>query len=129
LAYQIADNEGADILELETPERTKGNLGFWWCGRFGMHKWGMPLKELKLDPVKYDLVIICSPTWVFSVSAPVREFCKMYSGKLKSDRFHLLHFMNCKFESIKKEVNDLLKLECHDFNSYSCHYGDIKKLQ
>ena len=129
LAYQIADNEGADILELQTPEKTKGNLGFWWCGRYGMHKWGMPLNELKVDPTKYDFVIICSPTWVFGVSAPVREFCKMYSGKLKNVSFNILHFMNCKFDSIKEEVNDLLKIECKEFNSYSCHYGNIKKIQ
>ena len=43
LAFEIANEQGAEILEIKTTEKIDGDLGFWWCGRFGMHKWGMPL--------------------------------------------------------------------------------------
>ena len=35
LAYQIADERGADIYEITTTEKTDGDLGFLWCGRYG----------------------------------------------------------------------------------------------
>ena len=44
-AREKAEEMKADLLEIKTTERTKGILGFWWCGRFGMHRWGMPLEK------------------------------------------------------------------------------------
>lgn len=37
IAYERANQLKAEVLELETKERTEGDLGFWWCGRFAMH--------------------------------------------------------------------------------------------
>lgn len=31
--------QNADIYEAKSTERTEGTLGFWWCGRFGMHRY------------------------------------------------------------------------------------------
>ena len=36
IAYQIASQKGASIYEIKTKEKIKGNLGFWWCGRFSI---------------------------------------------------------------------------------------------
>ena len=58
IAYVKADKESADILEIKTKERTEGTLGFWWCGRFGMHKWPMELLPIDVDLNKYDIVIL-----------------------------------------------------------------------
>ena len=38
---QVALEEKAKIYEIKTSEKIDGELGFWWCGRFAMHKWGM----------------------------------------------------------------------------------------
>ena len=40
-AYQVALEEKAKIYEIKTSEKIDGDLGFWWFGRFAMHKWGM----------------------------------------------------------------------------------------
>ena len=40
-AYQVALEDKARIYEIKTSEKIDGELGFWWCGRFAMHKWGM----------------------------------------------------------------------------------------
>ena len=37
VAYEEASRLEADIVEIKAKERTEGTLGFWWCGRFGMH--------------------------------------------------------------------------------------------
>lgn len=56
LALAKAAALGADVVKLETTERTQGILGFWWCGRFGMHRWEMALKPLTVDVATYDRV-------------------------------------------------------------------------
>lgn len=92
IAEGIAHDLGADLLALNTPERTEGVLGFWWCGRFGMHRWGMQLLPYDADVSAYEKVIICSPVWVFSVCAPVRQFLMESAGKIKAADYVLVHF-------------------------------------
>jgi len=128
LAYEIANEQGAKVFEIRPTEKIEGNLGFWWCGRFGMHKWGMPSENIDADFSKFDEVTICSPIWVFDVSAPVREFCKEQSGKIKNVNYVLTHFMNAKFENVSKTLDDILSATHTSFSSYRCHFGKLKKL-
>lgn len=125
LAYQIANERGADIYEITTTEKTDGDLGFLWCGRFGMHKWGMPINDIDLS--KYDSVVICSPMWVFGVCAPVREFCKMQRDKLKNVGYVLTHTMNARFENVAEDMDALLDAKHTFFESYSTQLGKIKE--
>ena len=74
IAYVIADKEAAQIAGLKTNERTEGTLGFWWCGRFGMHKWAMETLPLGLDLSAFDKIILVTPVWVFRMCAPMRDF-------------------------------------------------------
>ena len=205
LAYEIANGQGADILELATPERTKGNAGFWWCGRFGMHKWGMPLnwnasilngnslgetfgsgKDCKkcvncesgqnekgekggqnkqlcengkdiingescevgesvsntkesgescgmindfIDLSKYEEITICSPIWVFGVSAPIKQFCLEAKGKVKCVNYVFTHFMRCKFENVANELDEILQVKHKSFKSFTSRFGSLKELK
>jgi len=126
IAYQIADESGADIIEITTTEKTDGDLGFLWCGRFGMHKWGMPVNDVDLSG--YDSVVICSPMWVFGVCAPVREFCKMQKGKLKNVGYVITHTMKARFENVADDMDALLDTKHTSFASYSTQFGKIKRL-
>ena len=72
MAYEEALRLGADLLEIEAKERTEGTLGFWWCGRYGMHSWPMEIEKIDKDVEKYESVTICSPVWVFGPAAPIR---------------------------------------------------------
>ena len=84
IAYTRADKENAEIEELKTNELTKGHLGFWWCGKFGMHKWPMETLPLSVDLNKYEKIIIVTPIWVFKMCAPVRDFVAKNKEILKS---------------------------------------------
>lgn len=128
LAYEIADAKGADIYEVKTTEKVSGNAGFWWCGRFGMHRWGMNIEEPNIDFSQYKEIVLCSPVWVFALSAPMRQFCKNNSGKIHNVSYVLTHFMNCKFDKIAKEMDTLLDTTHDSFDSYRCRYGKLKKL-
>lgn len=62
-ALAEADRTGAAVYEIRAAERTAGTLGFWWCGRYGMHRWPMPIEPVTLDLAAYDHVTICAPIW------------------------------------------------------------------
>lgn len=38
-AFEEAARTGAEVYEIQSAERTEGTLGFWWCGRYAMHRW------------------------------------------------------------------------------------------
>lgn len=129
LAFEIANEQGAEILEIKTTEKIDGDLGFWWCGRFGMHKWGMPLSLTNFDPSKYDEITICTPVWVFATSAPIRQFCKMYCGKINNPNYVTTHFINCKFHRIAKELDTLLQTTHKSFRTFRNRFGKTKELK
>lgn len=122
-AYERANRIGADVYEIKTTERTEGTLGFWWCGRFAMHRWTMPIQPLTVDLSAYDRVTICSPVWAFSLSAPVREFCKQASGKIKAADYVLVHYTKGSYASVAREMDRLLGIKNSSCVNVRCHQG------
>lgn len=127
IAYEKANDLGADIVELKAKEKTEGTTGFWWCGRFGMHKWSMKIDDLKVDLSKYKKVIIISPIWVFSISAPIRDFCYRYGKEINSVEYIFTHFMNNNFVNVADEVDEILNKKREMFTSICIRYGKVKK--
>ena len=129
IAYSRANELKADILRLETDELTENTKGFWWCGRFGMHKWRMPIKDIDIEIKKYKNVIIVSPIWVFSVAAPIRDFCYKYSGDINNVQYIFVHFMNSSFKNVADEVDKILNKKRDRFTSVCMRFGNIKKYE
>ena len=94
IAYVKANKEHANIVELKTKERTEGTLGFWWCGRFGMHKWPMETYPLDIDLNNYDKLILVTPVWVFKMCSPMRDFITKNKEILKNKEIEVIfnHF-------------------------------------
>lgn len=128
LAYEKADETGADIYEIKSTEMTDGTLGFWWCGRFGMHRWDMPIEKIDINLESYSHVTICSPIWVFSLSAPIRAFCKEASGSIKEADYILSHHTNGKYENAAAEMDELLKITHTSYRSFRCRKGVFKEI-
>ena len=126
IAYEEANRSGAAVYEVKSTERTEGTLGFWWCGRYGMHKWEMPTEPISVDLSAYDHVTICTPIWVFSVAAPMRSFCAQAAGKIKEVDYILVHHQGSTYESIADEMDRLLGLKRTGFRSVQCRKGRYK---
>ena len=124
LALEEANRSGAQVLEIHTAERTEGTLGFWWCGRYGMHRWAMPIEEISADLAGYDCVTICTPIWVFHLAAPTRAFCKAASGKLKRARYVLVHHRRTSYAEVAEEMDELLCLKAERVTSVCCRRGE-----
>lgn len=129
IAYEEADKIGSDILELETFEKTDGTLGFWWCGRFGMHRWRMKLKNIDKDIKSYKKIILVTPIWVFSLCAPIREFCYKYANDINGTEYIITHFMNCKFGSVADEMDKIINIRRKKFTSICVRLGKVKKYE
>lgn len=126
-AYEEADRTGACLYEIRATERTAGTLGFWWCGRYGMHQWSMPIEPVDVDLSAYEHVTICSPIWVFALAAPVRSFCKTAAGKIREADYILVHHQNSRYENAAAEMDALLGLSHTRLRSVSCRKGAYKK--
>ena len=82
----------SDLLRCETEEivdtkdRT-GAVGYLLAGRDASLKKLTTIKELKSDPSSYDMVIIGTPVWAFTMSAPVRTYLLQNKGRFKKAAF------------------------------------------
>lgn len=126
IAYEQANKIGAEIIEIKAKEKTENTSGFWWCGRYGMHKWRMPIEDIDVDLKKYKKIIIVSPIWVFDISAPIREFCYKYSKDITNVEYIFTHYMNAKFENVANELDEILNKKRGSFTSVCVRLGKIK---
>lgn len=124
-AYEEADRTGAMIYEIKSTEVTEGTLGFWWCGRFGMHRWDMPIKPVEINLEQFSCITICSPIWVFHLSAPVRSFCKAANGKIKKAKYIFVHFQKNKYPKEFDEMDSLLGITADEAISICSRQGRI----
>lgn len=126
LALEAANRTGAQVYEIKATERTQGTLGFWWCGRFAMHRWQMPIQRVDLNLTAYDHVTICTPIWAFSLAAPVRSFCAQASGKIKEADYILVHHTKGTYKNAAREMDALLGLTHTRSTSVQCHTGKFE---
>ena len=104
-------------------------FGFWWCGRFGMHRWEMPIAPVDIDLTKYEHITICSPIWVFALAATVRSFCAQSKGKIKEADYILVHHTKGVYENAAAEMDGLLGLKHTELRSISCKKGKYKTIK
>lgn len=122
-AYAAANRTGADLYEIKATEPTEGTLGFWWCGRFAMHRWAMPIQPIAVDLRAYDHVTICTPIWVFSLAAPVLEFCTQAAGNIKEADYLLVHHTKGAYKAVAEEMDRLLGITHTQSTSIQCKKG------
>ncbi len=128
IARQVAQDNGGELVELTTKEHTEGTAGFWWCGRFGMHRWPMPVDQTDIPVEKYDYVTICTPIWVFAVAAPIRDFCLKYSGRISKARYVTVHFQPAAYRKARKELDGLLGVTGENYTSICCELGRFRRM-
>ncbi len=129
VAYETANRTGAEVYEIQSTERTVGTPGFWWCGRFGMHRWEMSIEPIAVDLEKYDYVTICSPIWVFALAAPVRSFCRQAAGRIKEADYIVVHFSPGRYKNVAAEMDTLLGVTHTGFTDVVCRVGRFETIR
>jgi len=127
IAFRLAEKEKAAVEELLTDEPTGGTAGFWWCGRYGMHRWGMTIKPLKRDLSSFSKIIVVTPLWVFRMASPVRAFVKDNQAILRRKETIVVfnHFMSRLPKGAVKELRAYLPLA--KVKSFCTHWGVSKE--
>lgn len=122
-AYEETERTGAAVYEIRAAERTEGTLGFWWCRRYGMHRWAMPIQPVDIDLTAFDHVTICAPIWVFALAAPVRSFCAQAAGRIREADYILVHHQNSDYANAAEEMDALLGIRHTGLRSIRCRKG------
>lgn len=74
VAEELAATLRADIEEIVDPENRMGLLGYLRSGRQAFFGQETDIREPLKDPAAYDLVVVGTPVWNWSLSAPVRAY-------------------------------------------------------
>lgn len=127
-AYEIANENGCKLKELAVAEHTKNTSGFWWCGRYAMHRYEMTITNTP-NLEAYDKIIIVGQIWCFRISAPIRSLLTQNKDLLKNKdvSLHILHFNRMIPRGAIKEINTILGKNVV-INSYVSRFGKIKKI-
>ena len=87
VAEEIVHATGWDLDPIVDPTARAGILGYLHCGLDAVTGRHPPIEAPRLDPRLYPLVLIGTPIWNASVSAPVRAYLAQNRHRLPSVAF------------------------------------------
>jgi len=87
VAEAIADELGADVEEIVDTRDRRGPFGLLSAARDAVLRRAARIEEPAHDPADYDLVVIGTPVWAWSVSAPVRAYLQRERERLPEVAF------------------------------------------
>ena len=76
-----------DVEEIVDTKNRLGVLGYFRSGFDAFFRRPSALKPTRCNPADYDLVIVGTPIWNASLSAPVRTYLTMHKGQPKKVAF------------------------------------------
>jgi len=106
VAQVISKKIGGDIEEIFDTKNRKGPVGYFLSGRDATLKNLTSIKKVKKNPSKYDVVIIGTPVWAFTMSTPIRTYIHQNKGKFREVAF----FCTLGSSGSKKAFKDMEKL-------------------
>jgi flavodoxin len=87
LAEALAKALQADIEPIVEARNRSGILGYLRSLADTRQERGASIRPMKTDPKSYDLVVIGTPVWAWSVSAPVRSYLVANAGRMPDVAF------------------------------------------
>ncbi len=81
IAKHIGNELNADIEEIKPINDLDPESGskYFWGGMKATMKIKPKLEELKYNPLEYDLVVIGTPVWAWTLSPPIRSYCSEFN--------------------------------------------------
>ena len=87
VAEAVTKALGADVEEIVDTKNRRGLLGYLGAGKDASLKKKTPIQPAKKSPAGYDLVVIGTPVWAFTMASPVRTWISEHAGEVKSAAF------------------------------------------
>ena len=106
IAEKLAKLSGFDIEEIKDTQSRSGFIGFMRSGYQAIRKKLTTIEQPHHDPAGHDLILIGTPVWAGTLSAPVRTYLHKYK-----DKFHKVAFFSTDGDkeqtALFKEMEDL----------------------
>ncbi len=90
-AERIAQSVSADLEELKEETERSGLRGYVSGGRDALRRRPAALLPVERDPSAYDLVIVGSPIWAFTLCPAVRTYLMQSAAAIKRAAFFCTH--------------------------------------
>ena len=86
IAEHIGNELNADVEEVKPVKDLDPDSGskYFWGGMKATMKTKPKLEDLGYNPLEYDLIIIGTPVWAWTLSPPIRSYCSKFDLKNKS---------------------------------------------
>jgi len=86
VAEKLWNKLGCDLIKVTDGINRKGLWGYFTAGREAIASETTEIDEIR-DVDKYDMVIIGTPIWAYSMSSPIRSFLDKYKKHLRKVAF------------------------------------------
>jgi len=109
IAEHIASELNADIEDVKPIKDLDPNSSskYFWGGMKATMKIKPKLEDLKYNPLDYDLLIIGTPVWAWTLSPPIRSYCSEFD--LKSKKVALFTISDGNGVSAMNKYKDFMK--------------------
>lgn len=87
VAKDIAGSLSADIEKISDREERSGCIAWFTSGRDGMNGRSTEIDPVKMDPSKYDIVIIGSPVWGWNMTPAIRTYIEQNRSRFRDVAF------------------------------------------
>lgn len=87
IARELADALQADLEEIRETKSRKGMAGYLSAGKDATLKKATPIEPTSIDHGTYDLVIIGTPVWAFTMASGIRTWLTEHGKDLKKVAF------------------------------------------
>lgn len=87
VAEEILKSLNCDIEEVVDTKNRAGAIGYIMAGKDATLKSLTQIKETTKNPGDYDMVIIGTPIWAFTMSTPIRTYIEQNKDKFKKVAF------------------------------------------
>ncbi len=83
IAEELGKITSWEVEEIFDIKNRSGAIGYLSAGREAMKKKLTEIKPIEKDLTEYDLIIVGTPIWAWTVSVPVRTFLENYKKDFK----------------------------------------------
>ena len=87
VAESIATKCGADVVQIKDAHHRTGVLNYFMLGKDAILKRLAKIQPVDKDAGDYDLIILGTPVWSFSVSSPMRAYIAEHSSSFNQVAF------------------------------------------
>jgi flavodoxin len=109
VAQALADRLNADLDAIQIVQPLDGRLGYLMCALEAVTGLAPALRPARKDPANYELIVVGTPVWFWSLASPVRSWLEEHP--LQARRFGFFCTMggsgaSCVFSTMRKLAGD-----------------------